>query len=394
MFPSSFKSSVRRAGFTLIELLVAIGVTALLVSLMLSITTNVMSGWNRSSGSLTSGNQARQVLDMINRDLQGAVMKRDTNVWFAATIQLAQINGGDAGMADTQNWTPTAALMGKPAGAIELNAWNTITDPTVYSKSYFIPPAAPGVIPALEDYRFGQGGVWLRFFTAAQDSNSSITTTTGGTTTTTTNTLSGPRAVSYQIIRLPVVAGGSEYRYQLFRSEVGSGNSFSTGYNLFSTTPTLNYESSSPETSPPLTDSNGNIIGEYAAGIIRHPEDTGHNRSMVVANNVIDFGVRIFTRDVNGLLISTPQFPTATYSGFAATSDQNAASSFMAASSICHDFPAVVEVYVRVLTDEGVVQIDNLENGRIPGTLTSWWDIALKNSKVYTRRIEVNANGL
>jgi hypothetical protein len=46
---------------------------------------------------------------------------------------------------------------------------------------------------------------------------------------------------------------------------------------------------------------------------------------------------------------------------------------------------------VRVLTDEGVLQIDNLENGRITG---DWWDIVLKNSKVFTRRVELNSNGL
>ncbi len=53
--------------------------------------------------------------------------------------------------------------------------------------------------------------------------------------------------------------------------------------------------------------------------------------------------------------------------------------------------PDFVEIMVRVLTDEGVMLIDNLENGWITG---DWWDIALKNSKVYTRRVELNSNGL
>jgi hypothetical protein len=63
----------------------------------------------------------------------------------------------------------------------------------------------------------------------------------------------------------------------------------------------------------------------------------------------------------------------------------------LATGDFVKDIPAVVEVFMRVLTDEGVMQIDNLENGWITG---DWWDIALKNSKVFTRRIEINSNGL
>ncbi len=339
--------------------MVAIGVTALLVSLMLTITINVMGGWNKSSGSLTSGNQARLVLDMIARDLQGAVIKKDGNVWFAATIQKNQSNTGESGIVDA-NWSPTTNP--KPAGTI------LGTDPTLTDTSFVIPAAAAGTIPTLEDYRFGKGGVWLRFLTSITDTNADA------------NTVSAPRAVSYQIVRLPVVAGSPvEFRYLLFRSEVNSSNSFSNGFNLFD--PAYDTPTAAPAA---VTD----------PGILRRPELTTPNRGLVIANNVIDFGVRIYTRNSSGVLSATPNFPdaaTPNIVGFAATTDADKASGVLAKNLILHDFPAVVEVFIRVLTDEGVMQIDNLENGRITG---DWWDIALKNSKVFTRRVELNSNGL
>jgi len=348
-----------RKGFTLVELMVAIGVTALLVSLMLTITLNVMGGWNKSSGTLSSGNQARLVLDMIARDLQGAVIKKDGNVWFAATIQKDQTGTGEAGITGA-NWTP--ASNPKPPGTL------LGTNPALTDTSFVIPALVPpSSVPLLEDYRFGKGGVWLRFMTAATDTNADTTV------------LSAPRAVSYQIVRLPVVAESTEFRYLLFRSEVSSANTFSSGFNLFDAAYDV------PTVAP---------VAVTDPGILRRPEITDASRGLVIANNVIDFGVRIFTRNSSGVLSSTPNFPnikTPTIQGFAATTDLDKASSVVAKGLILHDFPAVVEVFVRVLTDEGVLQIDNLENGRITGT---WWDIALKNSKVFTRRIELNSSGL
>ena len=357
-----------RVGFTLIELMVAIGVTALLVGLMLTITMNVMGGWNKSSGSLTSGNQARLVLDMLSRDLQGAVIKKDGNVWFAATIQKDQTGTGDAGIVDA-NWMPSGVP--QPSGS-------TLGDNSLLTDTSFVIPAlvSPSTVPVLEDYRFGKGGVWLRFLTSATDTNVDTTA------------VSAPRAVSYQIVRLPVVPLSTEFRYLLFRSEVNSANTFSAGFNLFDAA----YDTPTPIPTA-VTD----------AGILRRPEITAANRGLVIANNVIDFGVRVFTRNdssatVNGTLpgalFNTPSFPDSlspSLIGFAATTDSNKASGLVTSGLIVHKFPSVVEVFVRVLTDEGVLQIDNLENGRITG---DWWDIALKNSKVFTRRVELNSNGL
>ena len=367
MYTTDLKST-RRKGFTLVELMVAIGVTALLVSMMLTITLNVMGGWNKSSGSLTSGNQARLVLDMAARDLQGAVIKKDSHVWFAASIQQNQTSGGDAGMVNDASWTATGSGVIKPPA----------------SDSLSIPAMSGTTPPDLEGYRFGQAGTWLRFFTSITDTN---TADTSGASTTDTH-VSAPRAVAYQIIRAPVVFGSSEYRYQLFRSEVSSENSFSAGYDLFAAP----YNSIAPVTE---TNVSTTIKG---AGIIRRPETAANDRRLVIANNVIDFGVRVYTRNstTNAVQLAFPL--TTAKLGFAATIPSTTVPTPLptpapasGAGSYDYGTPFAVEVFMRVLTDEGVLQIDNLENGRITG---DWWDIALKNSKVFTRRVELNSNGL
>lgn len=374
MFSKKIESK-NRAAFTLVELMVAIGVTALLVSLMLTITVNVMGGWSKSSGSLTAGGQARLVLDMISRDLQSAVIKKDSNVWFAATIQQGQTGTGDAKV-EGAVWDPTKP---KPSGALLNATASQIADPSSLNTSLIIPLADATNFPSLESYRFGQGGVWLRFFTYINDTNNDATT------------ISALRAVSYQIVRLPVVAGSSgECRYTLFRSEVNSTNTLNNGFNLFDGV----YDNPSTGAPAAVTD----------PGIVRRPEVTSPNRGLVIANNVIDFGVRVYTRDSSGVLNTVPAFPLATSAtaytkGFATTTSTsvlpNTPSGGLTFSDIAYSgtttvgFPSVVEVFIRVLTDEGVMQIDNFENGVTSGT--TWWDIALKNSKVYTCRVEINS---
>jgi len=173
-----------KKGFTIIELLVAVGVTALLVSLMLGIVVNITGGWNRSSGTLETGNQARVVLDQITSDLQSAIIHNDGNVWMAATLA-----------SPAPNWEPASA-------------GNTAVIPPPST-----PPASP---PSLEGYQFGPNGVWFRFITTVPGTNQ-------GTD------LSAPRAVAYQVVRLPVITGSTEVRYQMFRSEVSPKTTFYVG---------------------------------------------------------------------------------------------------------------------------------------------------------------------
>ena len=99
----------------------------------------------------------------------------------------------------------------------------------------------------------------------------------------------------------------------------------------------------------------------------------------VLADNVIDFGVRFYgyTEDaVTGVTQLRRIFP-----------DDAADFEFRAqfsSDSRRSRLPVVAEVLLRVLTPEGARKIAALEAGRISG---DWWEIATANSTVFTRRI-------
>jgi hypothetical protein len=63
--------------------------------------------------------------------------------------------------------------------------------------------------------------------------------------------------------------------------------------------------------------------------------------------------------------------------------------------------PDVVDVMVRILTDDGARLITLFEQSGTPLTLPTgvnaqayWWQLALANSQVFTRRIVLNAQPL
>ena len=354
---SSNSRSASRSGFTIIELLVAVGITALLVTLMLTIVTNVLSGWNRSSGSLSSGNQARTILDQVSQDLQSLVIRQDTNVWLAATVIPDNYTGNGSDWAVAGK--PTSATSGASSSLKLLGSNSSGTDLTTMPGS---PPWAD-----ISTCRFGQTGMKLRFFTVRPDSNTSNDLTT----------TSAPRAVSYQILRTKTGASTS-YSYQLFRSEArpggGTNSTFSAGYDLFMATAAPSYNAGS------------STIGDV--GNILTPKSPDH----LLANNVIDFGIRVWTADPT---TNAPKFPgTTSNTGFAVTTNTAAVSPVLGdplLANMTYGTPVVVEVMVRILTDEGARQIASLETGAITG---GWWEIALANSNVYSRRIQIPSTPL
>lgn len=368
-------SRISRRGFSLIELLVALSVTALMVALMLTIVTNVLSGWNRSTGTLTTGNQARLLLDQISTDLQTAIVRRDGNSWLVATIQRDQTSAsGDTGLGTSDTflprWNPASPLTYKPRGAA---SFDPAAARTSAAPSLHIDPADRG---KLDQIRFGQTGVWLRFFSSPADA-----------------TVTAPQAVSYQMTRAH--AGGNNagrttpISYYLFRSVVSAQNTFTAGYDLAGSAAY-----------------NTAVGTDGVAGNVRQP-----NASHLIANDVIDFGVRIFERDATGALFET--FPvrrtaagavvtappaTAPFS-YVATS--NAAPSYAgfggSPATTSGGIPAVVEVMVRILTPEGVRSIQAYEENpaRFGGASDAkWWEIAEQNSKVFTRRIDIPSSAL
>ncbi len=376
------RRAVRRScptsAFTLIELMVALMVAGALVALISAITIQATSVWQRAAGRIATRAQADLIFDRITQDIEGAVLRRDGNVWMAATIQSApQIGKGDAAMSDA-TWDgrikPFLEKMDDASSSLSFPV-----DGRPFSQS-----------------RFGQAGVWFRFFTTQPDVQSSL------------HNLSAPRAVGYQIVRRRVTAsaGASEgspapVRYVLYRSSARPASdswddpdsTFSVGYDLFSSG------------APP----------DYNQGDAGRIDNVGNIRSprrfeQVMGNNVVDFGVRCWVRDEEsgGLVQRFPlRMPERTPArGFAATVRDGrlqpaaipppvGAGAPVRSDEMAYGFPVRIDVLVRILTEEGARLLEAWETGRIaraPGFAddgTYWWFLAGKHSHVYVTSIQV-----
>jgi hypothetical protein len=312
-------------------------------------------------------------MEQLSADLQGAVLRPSSDVMFAATIPADQsvalnVGRGDANVTDAK-WNVTDVKPGEAAGSLVLN------------------PADRD----LETYRFGQAGVWLRLFSTPPDNSAA-----------TLSDLSAPRAVSYQIVRKQVGSATALYAYQLFRSEVrpfgtnlttNARSTFSNGYDLFG----VNGYNDPSDATVGGTD-------PADAGNIRRPR-----AEYVLGDGVVDFGVRIFTRNAAGVLEEAFPFdrraataPATQKRVFAATTDATRTQPPVAvplgnfnSGATSYGYPAVVEVMVRILTPDGIEIIQAYEDDPTRfGGAGKWWELAEANSKVFIRRIEVRTTAL
>jgi hypothetical protein len=381
-----------RAAFTIVELMVAAAVTLILLGLMVQITLSVLKTFDKVTGSLTTKTQATTALEYIRKDFQSIVWRRDENAWLIATIQGDQNlkfgGSGDTNISTAQ-WNPTGNP--KPGNADSGMDYSSLRleNPDTTSANRVI---------ALDEYRFGQAGVWLRFFTKQ---------VTASTTT------SAPIAVAYQIVRIKPRANSTEYRYQLFRSTVRPGPNTTNlsvlfaGYDLLVPAATIDNYNSTP------TAATNDAIGD--PGSVRKPD-----REVLLANNVIDFGVRFWTKSAGGALAlqfpATGGVPDNKNLAFVA-SVKTPASIVVAgipyhvaaaSDTLTEGYPDFVDVVIRVLTDEGARVIEAYENGNSvappkpsSSTLTLaqwqqayWWTLALEHSVVYVERIPITARPL
>lgn len=85
--PRSHPTSSRTHGFTLIEILTATAIMALLVSLVMTILSQVVTAWNRSSDELDIGGKARSALDLVAADLQMALFRQDGTQWLSLSTE-------------------------------------------------------------------------------------------------------------------------------------------------------------------------------------------------------------------------------------------------------------------------------------------------------------------
>ena len=126
-----------------------------------------------------------------------------------------------------------------------------------------------------------------------------------------------------------------------------------------------------------------------------------------LAANIIDFGIRAYILEENSLGTSNllqifPDVNASTGGGnppyqFMSTSNPD----YLTASkpSKLFAFPHVIDIMIRVLTSEGANALSAFEEGLIPTPSgftpdEYWWEIAEKNSEVYTRRVKVISQGI
>jgi prepilin-type N-terminal cleavage/methylation domain-containing protein len=365
--PIRIRRSTFNSGFTLIELLVAAGITAMLAGFIAVIVSNVSGVWARSGNRLGTDAQARIVLDQLQLDLQGALFRDDGNVWFAVDVLN---NTGNSGL-----WQP-AGRNGKPTTNLSLQMTQ----------------------PNLANTRYGVAGVWLRFFTTSRGANSA----------TSPASISAPVAVGYQIIRRFTATNPAnmDTAYLLHRAEARPGAT-GTGANLRPGVLESGYDIAGAAYSGTnsITNNNGSNPGDPRA--VRVP-GSARILDAVIADNVIDFGVRCYVRDSSvpgGLRLIFPanangNLSNATNTPLRGKMPSNTPSTVEDFSHLSL-FPDVVDVMVRILTDQGASLLTNIEKVQTPAlpvppkynnnVLEWWWGVAQENSRVYTRRIVVNA---
>ena len=237
------------------------------------------------------------------------------------------------------------------------------------SHGWLVPPAAgkpagaesqrlvpDGAAPSITDARFGFSGAWLRFLTTNVESGGSL-----------------PVAVSYQIARRPLsgavsASSAADVRYSLFRSAVSTDKSFASGNDVLAA---------------------GYGSATVNPGASRSPPTlTNPSSSDALATNVVDFGAWLQVRDANGGLRRI--FP-------ADNSDSTHAARDPGGATDANRFPEVVDVMVRIMTEQGATLLAEMENGsghlvRPPAYATDaawWWAVVEANSRVYVRRVEV-----
>ena len=194
---------------------------------------------------------------------------------------------------------------------------------------------------AISDCRFGATS-WLRFFIGSAGTSSDR---------------SMVRAVSYQIVRRPLSGTTDENAYILFRGIVNEANTMAAGNDIVA------------------NGFQGMNATEGNAGNIRRP-----NANQVLADNVVDFGVRLYARTSDGLF---PLFPA---SGGAWNSGP--LSFELRGNSPRDTVPVLAEVMIRVLTDEGAQKLRMFEDPLHAAPLpVSWWSFVEEHSHVYVRRI-------
>lgn len=352
----------------MLELLVAVAVTAILATMLLTITRQVVVTHGQTSGNLETNQIANFVLDRIQEDLHCALYRNDGGAWMAATISKDTSTSGSWKTASSSKPTDESISI-----RLFPDDWDDgPTDGYTDAKKQL----------HLQDCRFGVAGTWFRFFTQSPelDPDASVS--------------SSVRAVSYQIVRHGLTGTPkSTPRYQLFRTDVSAKETFEAGYDLH------------PSKGKYLAGANdrrqpGNVVNPIFTDEAGKPAT-----DFSLAANIIDFGIRAYIIEPTSsgkkyLRQIFPDVNATSGSGkyeYLATS--NPAYRTNASSPLAQAFPEVIDLMVRVLTIQGASAISSFEDGLVtaPDGVSDdeyWWQLAEENSQVYIRRVRILATGI
>ncbi len=323
-------------GFTLLELLVAVAITLVIAGLMLTVTSQVLGLWQRTQGAHAQAATARQVFDLLERDLQAALPRSDATCRLAVDILDSEISLANHG------WL-FGALPLKPADGGSLRP---------------LPDPDANGLQQMRDARFGLSGTWLRFITTNVESGGSL-----------------PTIVAYQLVRRPVTGeplatNPAPVRYSLYRSVVSPEETFANGYDVLS----------------PAYGSTSNTPSSALSTAYRLPRNVSNpSHANLLAGNVVDFGCWLYRRTSDGELVRI-------YPGTSADVSHHATGQSTLDES---RFPVAADVMLRVLSESGAAVLEAIETGRVqrpPEHATDdawWWAIVEANSSVFLRRIEI-----
>jgi len=301
------------------------------------VTRDTLDLWRKAQDRSFANVQASVALKLLTRDLQSTLYRAGEST-FALNILPTSEHAA-------HNWRTSDPLL-KPD---LVNVLTAEAGAHVAAEAGTLDASEPDSLRRrhIEHSRFGRGGVWLRFIGFNLNPDGSL-----------------PQAISYQIVRRPVS---------------GSVNALPPPPALSHRSPPIRYILFRHTATPDETFNTGYDITHYDALLARPSLD------QALCDNVVDFGVWCYRRESNGSLTTLyPQNPD----------DRD----FLAnpSSGSGGTFPDVVDVMLRVISERGAAQLEQMELGRVtrpPGYASDedwWWAVVLAESRVYSTRILLN----
>jgi hypothetical protein len=311
--------------FTLVEVLTASAIALLLLSALAGAVIRMGEDGRRLGDHIDRGARVRLVLDQMSTDLQSILVRQDTNNWLALDILEEPGNSG--------LWLDAPGQ--KPAS--DSLVLDPRTEPDEKGREWALP----------EDYRFGVGGMWLRFFTTAADR---------GILDDGKPVPGDVNAVSYQLIRraMPGVgegtsAGGS---YQLFRSLVKADETFRSGYKI---------------------EAYAGAASTGGPGELKSPSEDS-----LICDNILDIGVIVHEMNAEQQFVQA--FPMRHKS---LPPLKNPRQYRVPQDGI----PASIEIMIRVISLSGSRELRSAEAAGLDPE--AWWRLAKRHSRMYSRHFSI-----